>query len=154
MPGRSIETLVDNRNTCRNKFDLRVRDGSIFVGEVPHPFARQILGFDKLEPGMCFFGDERERTTDVADDGPPVFRQSPLFFGRQLAFQVLAVDHWHPRLAPLARGHGTAPVRLARYGFRERLQRKTKRAAERVDRNDRRHNADDFHVFGVGRAGR
>ena len=49
MTGGSIETLVERRHPCRQQLDLGMADCPVFVREVAHDFARQVLVADEVE---------------------------------------------------------------------------------------------------------
>jgi len=85
MRGGSIEALIEDRDTTRDQLDLRMRDRAVFVGEVPHPFAGQILGLDQLEPGERLLGHERQRTANIGGHAAPVVGEQALLPGFELA---------------------------------------------------------------------
>ena len=49
MTGGSIETLVERRHPCRQQLDLGMADRPVFVSEVAHDFAGQVLVADEVE---------------------------------------------------------------------------------------------------------
>jgi hypothetical protein len=55
MRSSSIKTLIEDRDTARNQFNLRMCDGAKFAGKISHPLSRQVLSFNKLEPSEGLF---------------------------------------------------------------------------------------------------
>lgn len=59
MRSSSIKTLIEDRDTTRNQFNLRMCDGAKFARKISHPLARQVLGFHQLKPREGLLGYER-----------------------------------------------------------------------------------------------
>jgi hypothetical protein len=58
MGGGSIKALVEDRDAPGDQLDLRVRDGAILLGEIPHGLAGQVLHLHKPEPLIRLLGNE------------------------------------------------------------------------------------------------
>src|SRR5260370_8936070 len=77
MAGRSIDALVDGRDPAGQQLDLRMCDRPVFVAEIPHRRARQILMPDQIKEAPRLVRHQGQGATDVGGRAGEIIRLIP-----------------------------------------------------------------------------